>query len=75
MEFHNRIDWYTGDLWAAVEDRFGKINRQEELRKEEKYLPEPVLEKNDDRRVVRTAELKKIAHRCECSNLMKNVSV
>ena len=31
---------YTGDLWAAVEDRFGKINRREELRKEEKYLPE-----------------------------------
>ena len=35
MEFHNWIDRYTGDLWAAVEDRFGKINRREELRKEE----------------------------------------
>ena len=62
MEFHNRIDWYTGDLWAAVEDRFGNINRREELSKEEKYLPEPVREKNYCRvggRVPRKAECAK----------------
>ena len=62
MEFHNRIDWYTGDLWAAVEDRFGKIIRRQELRKEEEYLPEPVREINCSRvgeRVPRKAECAK----------------
>ena len=42
MEFHNRIDWWTEDLWAAVDDRFGKTNRREELGKKEEYQPEPV---------------------------------
>jgi len=62
MKFHNRISGYTGDLWATVKDRFGKINRREQLRKEKKYLPEPNLEKNWYRvggRVHRKAEYAK----------------
>ena len=65
--FHSRIGWWTGDLWAAVDDRLGKVNLREEPRKEEEYPPEPVREENCCRgggSVPRKAECAKYNYFC-----------